>query len=189
MIELLDYVLDYDNNFWIVLSITSEDVYGFMIYQKDENGNRYNNFTKMKYKKLNGNSITKIPKYKKIYKPRECFKNHLNEIIGDRLNFSSSNNQNRIMENLSCPFCKANFTPDTSNNQFNFHLKKCGLGFVSNSVACDLIPPSEDLSFSLRIQESAKNYLSRPPISTKKDFNLRLEDLKVALKKRKISWE
>ena len=116
-------------------------------------------------------------------------KNHLNEIIGDRLNFSSSNNQNRIMENLSCPFCKANFTPDTSNNQFNFHLKKCGLGFVSNSVACDLIPPSEDLSFSLRIQESAKNYLSRPPISTKKDFNLRLEDLKVALKKRKISWE
>ena len=80
MIELLDYVLDYDNNFWIVLSITSEDVYGFMIYQKDEIGNRYNNFTKMKYKKLNGNSITKIPKYKKIYKPRECFKNHLNEI-------------------------------------------------------------------------------------------------------------
>lgn len=80
MIELLDYVLDYDDNFWIIMNITSENVYGFMIYKKDKNGDRYNIFTKMKYKKLNGNSVTKIPKYKKIYKPRECFKKHFNEI-------------------------------------------------------------------------------------------------------------
>ena len=80
MIEFLDYVLDYDDNFWIINNITTEGIYGYMVYKKDENGNRYNNFTKFKYNKQYSDSIIKIPKYKKVYKPRECFKNHLNEI-------------------------------------------------------------------------------------------------------------
>ena len=80
MIELLDYVLDYKDNFWIIQNITSEGPYGFMIYKKDKKGNRYNNFTKKNYKKQNDNSIIIIPKYKKVYKPRECFKSRLNEI-------------------------------------------------------------------------------------------------------------
>ena len=80
MIELLDYVLDYNDNFWIVLNITSDGAYGFMIYEKNKNGNRYNKFTKMKYKKCNDNIVIKIPKYKELYKPRDCFKNHFKEI-------------------------------------------------------------------------------------------------------------
>lgn len=80
MIEFLDYVLDFDDNFWIVNNITSEGIYGYMVYKKDENGNRYNNFTKLKYNKQYSDSIIRIPKYKEVYKPRECFKNHFDEI-------------------------------------------------------------------------------------------------------------
>ncbi len=61
MIELLDYVLDYKDNFWIIQNITPEGPYGFMIYKKDKNGDRYNNFTRKNYKKQNDNSIIKIP--------------------------------------------------------------------------------------------------------------------------------
>ena len=80
MIEFLDYVLDLDDNFWIVNNVTSEGIFGYMIYRKDDNGDRYNNFTKLKYTKQYDNYLIRIPKYKKVYKPRDCFKNHLNEI-------------------------------------------------------------------------------------------------------------
>ena len=80
MIEFLDYVLDLDDNFWIVNNVTSEGIFGYMVYKKDDNGDRYNNFTKLKYTKQYDNYLIRIPKYKKVYKPRDCFKNHLNEI-------------------------------------------------------------------------------------------------------------
>ena len=80
MIELLDYILDYNNNFWLIYHITKEGYFGYMVYEQDDSGDRYNNFTKMNYIKRNDNSLIKIPKYKQLFKPRECFKNHLNEI-------------------------------------------------------------------------------------------------------------
>ena len=80
MIEFLDYVLDLNDNFWIINNVTDEGIYGYMIYKKDDNGDRYNNFTKLKYTKQYDNYLIRIPKYKKVYKPRDCFKNHRNEI-------------------------------------------------------------------------------------------------------------
>ncbi len=80
MIEFLDYVLDYDDNFWIVNSVAEDGMLGYMVYKKDENGNRFNNFTKLNYTKQYSDSIIPIPEYKAVYKARDCFKNHRNEI-------------------------------------------------------------------------------------------------------------
>ena len=72
MIELLDYVLDYDDNFWIVEQIDNE-VKGFKVYEVDENGNRYNNITKKNYSKAKFQKLEIIPAYKKIFKPNEFY--------------------------------------------------------------------------------------------------------------------
>lgn len=80
MIELLDYILDYDDNFWIISNITKENYYGYMVYKTDTNGNRYNNITKKNYIKQNCNGLIKIPTYRRIFKPRECFNKRLKEI-------------------------------------------------------------------------------------------------------------
>ena len=51
-----------------------------MVYKTDTNGNRYNNITKKNYIKQNCNGLIKIPTYKRVFKPRECFNKRLKEI-------------------------------------------------------------------------------------------------------------
>ena len=68
MIELLDYVLDYNDNFWIVGCIDNE-IKGYIVYKVDANGNRYNKITKKYYIKSKCNSFEKIPTYKRVFKP------------------------------------------------------------------------------------------------------------------------
>ena len=48
MIELLDYILDYDDNFWIINNITENTYKGYMIYKVSEKG-KYNHITKKNY--------------------------------------------------------------------------------------------------------------------------------------------
>jgi len=81
MIELLDYILDYDDNFWIVEQIDNE-IKGFIAYEVDENGNRYNNITKKNYSKAKFNKIEKIPAYKKVFKPNEFYLNNKKKLKG-----------------------------------------------------------------------------------------------------------
>lgn len=59
MIELLDYVLDYDDNFWIIGCIDNE-IKGYIVYGVDSNGNRYNNITKKIIVKIN---VVNLRKY------------------------------------------------------------------------------------------------------------------------------
>ena len=80
MIELLDYILDFDDNFWIVERITNGNAYGYMVYKKNTSGNKYNNITKLNYSKEPCNGLEMVPNYKRIFKPRECYKERVNEI-------------------------------------------------------------------------------------------------------------
>lgn len=72
MIELLDYILDYNDNFWIIQEIDNE-IKGYIIYQVDENGNRYNNITKKNYIKGKYTGYKKIPAYKMLFKPNDFY--------------------------------------------------------------------------------------------------------------------
>lgn len=82
MIKVLDYLLDEDDNFWIVNAIYDNDPYGYMVYQADSNGDRYNNITKRNYSKKKSKEIIKIPKYKKVFSPRKFYRNNKNNLNG-----------------------------------------------------------------------------------------------------------
>lgn len=81
MIELLDYILDYNDNFWIIGQIDNE-FKGYIVYQVDEKGNRYNHITKKNYVKCMCKNLKKIPSYKKIFKPNEFYLKNKNKLTG-----------------------------------------------------------------------------------------------------------
>lgn len=82
MIELLDYILDENNNFWIINNI-SDVPKGYIVYKKSSTGKRYNNITKLLYERTYNEPITCVPpKYKMIFKPREFYKNNKNQLTG-----------------------------------------------------------------------------------------------------------
>ena len=71
-LELLDYILDYDDNFWIVSCIDNK-IKGYIVYKVDDKGNRYNNITQKYYKKMACEDIEELPNYKKIFKPNKHY--------------------------------------------------------------------------------------------------------------------
>ena len=81
MIELLDYIQDYDDNFWIVEQIDNE-IKGFKVYEVNEEGNRYNNITKKNYTKAKFQKLEKIPAYKRLFKPNEFYLEKKDELKG-----------------------------------------------------------------------------------------------------------
>jgi predicted nucleotidyltransferase len=92
MIEPLNYILDYNDDFWYI-SYVSDRPYGYMIYKKDPEGDRYNPFTKMYYTKQNGTLLVPVPtEYKKIYRPREFYKENKNKLSGIWLDFVNALN-------------------------------------------------------------------------------------------------
>lgn len=80
-IELLDYLLDFDDNFWIVTNL-SDKIYGYIVYKVDENGNRYNNITKKMYTKQKCYEIEITKEIKSIFKPRDFYKNNKQNLTG-----------------------------------------------------------------------------------------------------------
>lgn len=81
MIELLDYVLDYDDNFWIVGYIDNE-FKGYIVYEVDKDGDRYNNITKKFYKKCLCQKFKRIPAYKMVFKPNKFYLNNKHKLTG-----------------------------------------------------------------------------------------------------------
>lgn len=81
MIELLDYILDYEDNFWIVNCIDNE-IKGYIVYKVDINGNRYNNITRKNYIKSKCSGLIKIPAYKKVFKPNKFYLDNKLKIEG-----------------------------------------------------------------------------------------------------------
>lgn len=83
MIELLDYILDDDDNFWIINNITDNINKGYLVYKISDDG-KYNNITKKYYtKEIDNKGIKKIPSsYKKLFKPRDFFINHKKDLTG-----------------------------------------------------------------------------------------------------------
>lgn len=81
MIELLDYVLDYEDNFWIVNSIEGNIPKGYMVYKVSCDG-RYNPITKKKYVKMYSANIQEVPRYQKIFKLNQFYLTHKEKLDG-----------------------------------------------------------------------------------------------------------
>ena len=81
MIELLDYILDENDNFWIVNEVNENNYKGYIVYRVSDIG-KYNHLTKKYYIKDNDNKgLLEIPKnYKKIFKPREFYLKNKNNL-------------------------------------------------------------------------------------------------------------
>ncbi len=93
-IELLDYVLDYDDNFWIVNNITGGVAKGYIVYRVSDEG-KLNHITGKRYIKDNDNKgIFEVPKeYKRLFNPREFYINNKFNLEGVWLDYVSVLNE------------------------------------------------------------------------------------------------
>jgi len=96
-----------------------------------------------------------------------------------------------INEQLKCPFCKKLFSSITTIQEFNIHIKHCGLTSTQISKAVELFPPSQDYVLNNKIFENSKKYV--PILNSKKNLNQTLDEkiikLKEEINSKKISWE
>ena len=120
------------------------------------------------------------------------FFENLVDIEKKKLKNNQKNDINSLInEQLECPFCKKLFVNTTTIQEFNIHIKNCGLTSPLISKACELYPPSQDYELNSKIYINSKKYI---PI-TKSKFSIQetLEDkitkLKSEIKSKKISWE
>ena len=120
------------------------------------------------------------------------FFENLVDIEKKKLKNNQKNDINSLInEQLECPFCKRLFISTTTIQEFNIHIKNCGLTSPLISKACELYPPSQDYELNSKIYINSKKYI---PI-TKSKFSIQetLEDkitkLKSEIKSKKISWE
>ena len=120
------------------------------------------------------------------------FFENLVDIEKKKLKNNQKNDINSLInEKLECPFCKKLFVSTTTIQEFNVHIKNCGLTSPLISKACELYPPSQDYELNSKIYINSKKYI---PITKSKFFiQETLEDkitkLKSEIKSKKISWE
>ena len=97
-----------------------------------------------------------------------------------------------LHEQLKCPFCKKLFSSVTTIQEFNIHIKHCGLTSTQISKAVELYPPSQDYVLNSQIFANSKKYI--PITNSKKNFKQKTIDekiikLKEEINSKKISWE
>lgn len=83
MIEIINYILDFDDNFWFIYYKNEMMNKGYLAYKVSDEG-KFNHITKKRYVKVNPNKeLLEIPKlYKQIFKPREFYKENKNNLTG-----------------------------------------------------------------------------------------------------------
>lgn len=95
-IDVLDYILDNDKNFWIVNKICDNKLYGYIVYKNDKNGDRFNCFTGETYTKNNDNSNVFLKELPKLYicafKPHLFYLAHKEDLRGTWKEFANSLN-------------------------------------------------------------------------------------------------
>ncbi len=92
-LDLLDYVLDENDDFWIVNEIREDCVLGYKVYEKDYSSEKKNYYTNKNYKKIIRAGLSLMPKYKLVFKPREFYIAHKNEMPKLWLDFAFSLNK------------------------------------------------------------------------------------------------
>lgn len=83
MIELLDYILDNNDNFWMISNITENTYKGHIVYKVSDKG-KYNHLTNKYYtKETDSKGIIEIPReFQKIFKPQSFYINNKQNLKG-----------------------------------------------------------------------------------------------------------
>ena len=110
----------------------------------------------------------------------------------ERIFQKKNNNINSLInEQLKCPFCNKIFISTTTIQEFNIHIKNCGLTSTQIEKACELFPPSLDIELNAKIFINSKKYIilnNLLPLK-QKSFEEKISKLKSEIKGKKISWE
>ena len=115
----------------------------------------------------------------------------LNE-LGEKEIKSKNININSILhEQLKCPFCKKIFSSTTTIQEFNIHIKHCGLTSTQIEKAVELYPPSQDYVLNNKIFINSKKYipLIKSNFSSHETLDEKINKLKTEIRNKKISWE
>lgn len=95
----LDYILDINEDIWIVNEIHNNKPLGFMIYKHDDNGERFNYFTGKNYIKNNKQELKDLPsKIKAVFKPRQFYMAHKDDLPLEWKNFAKALNNAGIKD-------------------------------------------------------------------------------------------
>lgn len=96
MLRPLDYILDADDNFWIISYYQGSKIFGKIIYYCDPSGPRFNFITGKRYRK-NPSSEIEIPaNYKMEFHPREFFQSNKKNLRDVWLQYVQALNQSGI---------------------------------------------------------------------------------------------
>ena len=118
---------------------------------------------------------------------KEIKKNKI--IINDEPNRFDYHSNSEIGETLSCPICSREFNGLTSYKEFNIHLKQCGLEYYKTNKPCELYPVKDDKLLNGLIYKFSKNYRLGTNYRKEYNFKTKLNELKLSINSRKISWQ
>ena len=104
----------------------------------------------------------------------------------DRFDYHSNS---KIVDTLSCPMCSREFNGLTSYKEFNTHLKHCGLEYSKTNKPCELYSIKDDRLLNGLIYKFSKNYHIGTNFRKEFNFKTKLNELKIIINSRKISWQ
>ena len=119
-------------------------------------------------------------------------KNNSLKRYNTQTNFRSKSNTRNIRGKTVCPLCKKVFDSTKTIQQLNDHLVICGKNFMQENQECEIYSPKDDPTLNKLIYKHAKEYNISPLNFKQKsaiDLNKKIEDLKISINSRKISWQ
>ena len=96
-----------------------------------------------------------------------------------------------LNEQVKCPFCEKVFPSNKTIQEFNIHIKHCGLTSTQIDKACELVPPSQDYELNSKIFINCKKYIpsAKSKFSIQQTLDEKISKLKSEILSKKISWE
>lgn len=82
MLASLDYILDQDDQFWIVSYKQDGIWHGKIVFTPDEEGDRFNPITQKRYRRILPHETILPTEYKMEFHPKECYKVNKNKLDG-----------------------------------------------------------------------------------------------------------
>lgn len=98
MLKPFDYILDKDDNFWIISYQQGQKIFGKIIYHRDLSGTKFNFITGKRYIKDPGLEIEIPADYKMEFHPREFFQSNRGSLKGVWLRYVEALNQSGISD-------------------------------------------------------------------------------------------
>jgi len=98
MLKPFDYILDADDNFWIISYHYDSKIYGKIIYHCDPSSTKFNFITGKRYRKDPGLEMEIPTDYKMEFHPREFFQSNKNNLVDVWLRYVQALNQSGISD-------------------------------------------------------------------------------------------